>query len=52
MKIPNLEIQRWVIPNKDQKQDSPILKVMLVNDNEGFQKKIKIGTAFGMYNMS
>jgi len=25
---------------------------MLANDNEGFQKKLKFGTAFGMYKMS
>jgi len=25
---------------------------MLVNDNEGFLKKIKIGTAFGIYKLS
>jgi hypothetical protein len=41
MKIPNLEIQRWLIPNKDSEQDSPNIYIMLVNDNEEFSKKIE-----------
>jgi hypothetical protein len=52
MEIPNLEIQRWAIPNKESNQDSPNFILMLVNDNEGFQKKLKTGTAFGIYKMS
>jgi len=52
MGIPNLEIQRWAIPNKDSNQDSPIFIFMLINDIEGFQKKMKTGTAFGIYKMS
>jgi hypothetical protein len=52
MYIPNLEKQSWLIPNKDSNQDSTNLLKMLANDNEGFQKKLKFGTAFGIYNMS